>query len=555
MRALIFIFLLIWLFINASAQTPYLLSDSWPGPQGTVDWSRDKHILFDNKFFYFANDSIHGYELWSTDGTVAGTNMVKDINPGASSSYPSFYGVVNNHLLFIAQTDNEGQELWSTNGTDAGTFMVKDINPGTANGAIFLQNNFLINNDILYFAAIDSLGRNGWLSDGTPSGTRRIVIDPGLSVGNSTPEEFKLISGEVIFKTDNGTNSSIYSIEIISGNPVVNDITPLGLIKINEGAILNGRQLGNAIYFPATYQNNTNNEIFKTDGITCSFVKDLNPGIHSSSTNFTTTSGIEYMGLFYFKGLIDSIGNTFFALNPLNDSIEMKRFMDPNGYSRGTPVIINNKIFYWGFDNIHSDEPWVSDGTAAGTFMLLDINPQVGYSGYPANPEYHIINNAIVFRAYDQTHQQEWWRSDGTIAGTYMLPECNPNGNAFGLVHSAFEANNIRFYGDNEATGVDEMFYTDGTFAGSGKIDLNPGISSGNGSNPMYINTDGSKYFLAVETQQNGIELWSTDGTTTGFSLYADMTAGSASTVFDYFTFTCNGDVFFAADTGSGPGY
>ena len=27
------------------------------------------------------------------------------------------------------------------------------------------------------------------------------------------------------------------------------------------------------------------------------------------------------------------------------------------------------------FDGVHGSEPWISDGTAAGTFMLGDLNP------------------------------------------------------------------------------------------------------------------------------------------------------------------------------------
>lgn len=38
------------------------------------------------KAFFEATDSEHGGELWVTDGTPAGTKMVKDINPGMSTS-------------------------------------------------------------------------------------------------------------------------------------------------------------------------------------------------------------------------------------------------------------------------------------------------------------------------------------------------------------------------------------------------------------------------------------------------------------------------------------
>ena len=34
--------------------------------------------------YFSANDNAHGQELWKSDGTAAGTVMVKDINPGGS---------------------------------------------------------------------------------------------------------------------------------------------------------------------------------------------------------------------------------------------------------------------------------------------------------------------------------------------------------------------------------------------------------------------------------------------------------------------------------------
>ena len=75
----------------------------------------------------FSGDNTTGYELWKSDGTAAGTMMVKNINPGSSSSQPTDFLAVGGALYFTAGTNNEGRELWKTDGTDAGTVMVKDI--------------------------------------------------------------------------------------------------------------------------------------------------------------------------------------------------------------------------------------------------------------------------------------------------------------------------------------------------------------------------------------------------------------------------------------------
>src|SRR4051812_25865430 len=56
-----------------------------------------------------------------------------DLQPGSSSSGPSDITVCNNLLFFQAGDSIHGREPWVSDGTPAGTFMLKDINPGIAN--------------------------------------------------------------------------------------------------------------------------------------------------------------------------------------------------------------------------------------------------------------------------------------------------------------------------------------------------------------------------------------------------------------------------------------
>jgi ELWxxDGT repeat protein len=129
-----------------------LVKDIAPGEW----WSSPSGFAYLNGAVYFtATDNVHGYELWKTDGTNAGTVMVKDVCPGPRGG-TDFFGpvlgsVFGSVLVFQGNDCVTGTELWATDGTSANTHLVADVGPVGGSGPDSLS--FTQAGSLLYFVA------------------------------------------------------------------------------------------------------------------------------------------------------------------------------------------------------------------------------------------------------------------------------------------------------------------------------------------------------------------------------------------------------------------
>jgi ELWxxDGT repeat protein len=120
---------------------------------------------------------------------------------------------------------------------------------------------------------------------------------------------------------------------------------------------------------------------------------------------------------------------------------------------------LNGKLFFIGrhsddnFDN-NGEEPWVSDGTPGGTFMLKDINPGENNSNAQ---EFVSVGGRIYFNAYDPALGTELWTTDGTTAGTQLVQDINP-GAAEGFPTNFGDGGGNLFFAANDGVHGHELW-------------------------------------------------------------------------------------------------
>lgn len=417
-----------------------------------------------------------GIELYTSVGEPGDLTLLMDIKNGEDSSNPRSFVQYGDKGIIIADDGVHGTELWITDGTEAGTVLLKDTKPGTESALDHLAiNNFYQNKNKLFFEARTKTGTDDiWASDGTTEGTN-IFVD-----GDNKPFlPFGMASDRFFF--DRLSESKLMSIDLETESE--------SLIWEHPGYYFGSNVMienGDNVYF--SVQSIVDGQelwCFNIPNETFSMVKDIYPGSGSSNPQFG--AGIDDQFVF-----VANDGIHGFELWITDDVDGARMIKDtnpnPNDYIRLFNTTIDGQVFFSANDGINGRELWKSDGTGENTMLFKDINPGEGDSN-PA--QLYRFNDKMIFLAYDGIHGLEPWISDGTSEGTYLLKDVNPMGDS-GVDYITYFLGGVgeKFYfAADDGVHGNELWVTDGTEEGTILFDIVPGSESSDPSR-FVVNDD-----------------------------------------------------------------
>lgn len=455
----------------------------------TYDGSTQKPFVFNNVLYFQGYDSTNGTELWSYDG-VSAPALFADINPGVANGIPivsdvtsaTYAGVTPSFFVVPMMTAANGIEPFVSDGTVAGTKLLKDIRPGSSSsqgGSGGTQFDFQgINGKVVFSANEEATGTEFWTTDGTEAGTKILASLNGVP-GPSSMTALQVLNGKIYFSADDGNTGT---------EPWVSDGTASGthiLTDVNSSTISSHPSrfvsYNGSTYFlavPDATLNDGKTSLWKTDGTAAGTTK-------IAHQKFTSASSIE----------------TF-----------------------------NAGLFMIGTDTTNGREPWTSDGTSAGTQMVRNIATGTSHSLNTSIDWLFNWNGKLLFAPNrGGTIKNDPWITDGTLAGTNLIANLNTTGG--GRPRGGYGTNQWFYFWASDATAGYELFKTDATTGNTALVkDIRSGISNSMVYADSFFGDVAGKVIFLANDGTNGQELWVSDGTSVGTQLLKDVTAGSGGT-------------------------
>ncbi len=477
-----------------------LVADLRAGPDGSdpVDL-----VSFDSSLFFIANDAASGSpDIWRTDGTPGSTSLAID---ASTANFPEQLTVFDEALFFVGRLGNNGSELLRSLGTEASTSLVVDIYPGSISGS---PSDFTVAGGTLYFTAqAPTSGRELYATDGTAGNTVLLEIAPGLD--SAVPTQLTALGSSVVFTLGNGN---------LDAEPWISDGTPGGTFELADLFAADGSSPHDArlvtpgeLWFAAA-GTGVGVEIWRTDGTSLGTtlvadVADQPSSAGSDPRDFATLANRVFFGAN--DGVhgdepwvSDGTPEGTYLLGDLRTG--------PSGSGALNFTAVGSRVVF----AANGDAGWQlygTDGTLAGT-ELIDVAPG-GSASDPAGMA--VIDGRLFVTLRTDATGREPWVSDGTLAGTASLGDLFPGpstGSYSGF--TPFEGQ-VLFVGADPDGGA-ELWTTDGTAAGTAPlIDV---LTGPPGSSPDEITPfrDGEFAFLGSSTTDPlnlSRQVWFSDGT------------------------------------------
>lgn len=438
-------------FQSAVAQTPTLIKDIVVGGNNSFYWGAEffsPHYLqmANNKFFFFAAENSVDGKPFISDGTAAGTKSISE-DVIATSPVEYVYDATTNKVYFtgcrkgaIGQSDRIDEELYVTDGTAAGTKLVKDIEPTKDKGSKpFL---LTMNGGKLYFATNGDI-KGFWVSDGTEAGTIKLAdgfVGDIVVFKNKTyfTISTELFGVETLYETDgtlNGTkiltlNNSFVNLSgvyVSKNNFYAYDDDGLKRIDVTQKSInlvqdyslgfpYDPISLNNKDYFytfKSTAYPNSKNMLFETDGTSAGtkVIKELPLTIRLFQRLVAAEN--------YFIGITQDANKNKELL--ISDGTSAGTFeVDLNNMSGSNPkgfCRVGNRIYFSASHAVGTNDYgsilMITDGTAAGTKPVGDLTPGKRLQS-PQGISYFKLNNqpTLIFSAYTDNLGQEPYKME-----------------------------------------------------------------------------------------------------------------------------------------------
>ena len=229
-----------------------------------------------------------GRELCVTDGTPAGTRLVRDINPLGSANILSLTAV-GDRVFFVATDGTGGYQIWTSDGTEVGTFPIMDRRFQEDYGPESLT----AVGSTLFFVAADPLDSSYelWKSDGTRAGT--------TFVKDVWPESWRSAVGRLV-DADGTLMFTAFDPTVGDGRvPTIwqSDGTAAGTVRVArfpaDTELVSKLVPAGGRLFAAAYRSGVGTELWALDAgaAEARLVRDINPGSQDSSINSLTPLG------------------------------------------------------------------------------------------------------------------------------------------------------------------------------------------------------------------------------------------------------------------------